>query len=159
VTHDQEEAIALGDKLGILLDGMIAQVGTPEEVFSVPKDIRIAEFLGMSNLIEGVVKSIDPYIVATREGDFTVGRSVRTEAPPGEDVTLLLKPINSQIAQNDQTENVLTGSVKEVEFRGQFYKIQISTPQNKLFELMLPEPLIPGSMVRLFIPESGIISY
>jgi spermidine/putrescine transport system ATP-binding protein len=158
VTHDQEEAVALGDKMGILLDGKIAQVGTPEEVFSAPKDIRIAEFLGMKNFLDGVITSIYPFVVSTPMGDFSVGQSGREDSHPGNKVTLLLKPINSQIAQKGQNENILDGTVKEVDFRGQFYKVIIEDLHSKQFEFMFSEPMSVGERVRLHIPAPSILA-
>lgn len=56
VTHDQDEALALGDQVAVMLDGRIAQVGRPEEVYGRPATPAVAEFLGEANLVEGVVR-------------------------------------------------------------------------------------------------------
>lgn len=56
VTHSFEEALTLGDKVGIMLDGQLAQIGSIKEVFSKPKDEKIASFLGFENIIEGVAQ-------------------------------------------------------------------------------------------------------
>lgn len=56
VTHDQEEALSLGDQVAVMLDGRIAQVGTPDQVYRRPVDLDVAAFLGAANLFEGEVR-------------------------------------------------------------------------------------------------------
>ncbi len=57
VTHDQEEAFTIGDRLVLLNDGQIIQNATPEDVYQTPKNAWVAKFIGLSNLLEGVVQS------------------------------------------------------------------------------------------------------
>ncbi|MDD2777348.1 MAG: tungstate ABC transporter ATP-binding protein WtpC [Methanocellales archaeon] len=57
VTHDQTEAMFLADRIGVMMDGEIAQVGTSKEIFNEPINERVAEFVGVENIIEGVVES------------------------------------------------------------------------------------------------------
>ncbi|MEY4156656.1 MAG: hypothetical protein RJB64_1377, partial [Pseudomonadota bacterium] len=59
VTHDQEEALSLADRIVVMRDGLVQQVGTPEELFSRPNQVDIAEFMGFRNVIRGTVVAID----------------------------------------------------------------------------------------------------
>ena len=70
VTHDQEEAVILGDRLAILHDGVIVQNDTPQQVYAAPANRWVAEFLGMKNFINGRVTSVNPLIVTTTPGEI-----------------------------------------------------------------------------------------
>ncbi|HIH36812.1 MAG TPA: ABC transporter ATP-binding protein [Methanocellales archaeon] len=97
VTHDQTEAMFLADRIGVMMDGEIVQVGTPREVFNKPINERVAEFVGVENIIEGMIESNEDGITVIRinghriEGisDYSVGDRVRLCLRP-EDITLAL---------------------------------------------------------------------
>ncbi|MER3425390.1 MAG: Fe3+/spermidine/putrescine ABC transporter ATP-binding protein, partial [Nitrospiraceae bacterium] len=55
VTHDWEEALALGDQLAVIKDGQVLQMGTPQEVFNLPKNVEVAKIVGMETVIPGRV--------------------------------------------------------------------------------------------------------
>lgn len=57
VTHDQTEALILADRIGVIMNGEIAQVGAPHELFNRPKNVRIADFVGVENILKGTIKS------------------------------------------------------------------------------------------------------
>src|SRR5690606_38649478 len=58
VTHDQEEALSLSDRIAVMFDGRVHQVGTPEEIYGHPTHRKVAEFVGESNYLPGVVRSV-----------------------------------------------------------------------------------------------------
>lgn len=82
VTHDQEEALSLGDQVAVMLDGRIGQVGTPDDVYRRPVDLHVAGFLGEANLFEGEVRD---GLLHTPLGQVRVGGSSRA-------VTALVRP-------------------------------------------------------------------
>jgi len=90
VTHDQEEAMAVGDVIVVMNDGAIEDVGTPERVYLQPASRFTANFMGDNNLIEGKVTRVEgaSVQVATALGDFTVAGSAQT----GDAVALSLRP-------------------------------------------------------------------
>ena len=92
VTHDQEEAILLGDRLALLHNGRIVQSGLTEEVYRQPANTWVARFLGMTNLLEGRVVSVNPLMVQTACG--TLGPFVPgypSLLSPGQVVHLLVR--------------------------------------------------------------------
>lgn len=84
VTHDQEEALYIGDRLGVMVNGRIEQVGTPEEVFSNPKNRFVAEFMGNTDFLPGTV---------TDKGIKTeIGLILqKTDLPPGTEIELAVR--------------------------------------------------------------------
>ncbi|MDI6640172.1 MAG: tungstate ABC transporter ATP-binding protein WtpC [Methanocellales archaeon] len=95
VTHDQTEAMFLADRIGVLMGGEIAQVGTPGEIFNAPINERVAEFVGVENIIEGVIESNEDGVALIdinghrieAVSTYSVGDRVRVCLRP-EDVTL-----------------------------------------------------------------------
>ena len=121
VTHDQEEAFAIADRVAVLSKGVIVQEGTPVELFLRPKNIFVAKFLGMDNLLTGEIVSLNPPVVSTAIGKFQV------ESAPGEigrNVTLLLRP---EAAKLDPQESELYSRISAVavdrSFRGRYQEV------------------------------------
>jgi ABC-type Fe3+/spermidine/putrescine transport system ATPase subunit len=71
VTHDQEEALALGDRLALLHEGQIVQMGVPEDVYRFPQNAWVAQFLGMENILPAVVKTASPLVVTSAIGELS----------------------------------------------------------------------------------------
>jgi iron(III) transport system ATP-binding protein len=90
VTHDQDEAMALSDRIVVMSGGQILRVGTPEEVYREPVDRRVAEFVGLCNFLTGTVRAGAEYRVITSE--FADGIAVRGEVADGADVTIAVRP-------------------------------------------------------------------
>ena len=68
VTHDQEEALTMSDKIVVMNQGEIYQIGTPEDIYNEPASTFVAKFIGESNIIEGIMK--DDYLVAFDDKDY-----------------------------------------------------------------------------------------
>jgi iron(III) transport system ATP-binding protein len=84
VTHDQDEALSMADSVAVLRDGLIVQVGPPEQLYARPVDVPLARFLGDANLVDGVV--------AGRAASTRLGRLPLLVAPGVERVVVLLRP-------------------------------------------------------------------
>ena len=97
VTHDQEEAVILGDRLAILHDGEIVQNDTPQQVYAAPANRWVAEFLGMKNFINGHVTSVNPLIVTTPLGKFEVNQLQPTGLKAGVEVTLVISTEDAKV--------------------------------------------------------------
>jgi ABC-type Fe3+/spermidine/putrescine transport system ATPase subunit len=119
VTHDQEEAFAVADRVVLMHQGKVEQSGKPEEIYHHPASIFAARFLGMTNLIEGeVVKDGQQNFIETTLGRFPIDLSV--EGP----VTVLLRPESATI--NGRNGIKLSGKMLEKTFRGNLCHTTIS---------------------------------
>ena len=94
VTHDQDEALSMADRVAVLRDGVIAQVGTPQELYEHPADLDIARFLGEANVIEGMVER---GAAQTSLGTITVRAGADGRLNEGR-VTLMIRPEHFKIA-------------------------------------------------------------
>ncbi len=134
VTHDQQEAFTIADKIILLHDGLVAQAGSASEVFNHPVNPWVASFLGLGNLLGGVTT---PDGVNTALGIFPCAHT----KPAREEVTLLLRP---QAVMADSEPSII-GNVADVIFRGQDYRVEL---ENGLYFYLEPAPSI-GQSIRV----------
>jgi putrescine transport system ATP-binding protein len=135
VTHDQEEAMTVADRIGVMNQGGLAQVGTPSEIYEQPNSRWVADFVGDVNLIEGKVQAIGPdgtRIASAGAGPLRVAQSI--EAEPGARVCVAVRPEKVRIAREPPTpshENCLSGQVAEIGYLGDLsiYKVRIADGQ------------------------------
>jgi spermidine/putrescine transport system ATP-binding protein len=156
VTHDQEEAFSLGDRIAILADGGIEQQGTPEEVYENPRNRKVAEFLGMTNIIEGKVISTVPVVLETASGKLQANDSVKRSLSIGQKVTVLLKSGQVKLAAS-ASFNRIEGLVKECLYRGEDYKIRIEIPTGQRFVFSVEQAYSTGQKMVFEVPPEEIV--
>ncbi len=120
VTHDQEEALTMSDKIVVMKDGEICQIGTPTEIYNEPADEFVARFIGESNIIDGVMK--EDYLVSFDDNDYTC---VDFGFKKNEEVDIVIRPEDIDIVARNR--GVLNGEVKSVLFKGVHYEIIVET--------------------------------
>lgn len=102
VTHDQEEAFTIGDRLLLLHDGKIVQDSPPDEVYHHPNNEWVARFIGLSNILDAEVLATNPYRVDSEIGEFTLVAQVGDDFKPGESVILLLRPDAARVGEKGE---------------------------------------------------------
>ncbi len=126
VTHDQEEALTMSDRIAVMNEGKLIQVGTSEEIYESPSELFVAAFVGEMSFLPGEI--VEPG--AVRLGGGEVVRAM-TDASPGTSVTLSLRPEMVQLYANRADcpvgRNAIDGSVARKIFQGEsmFYEIEI----------------------------------
>ena len=153
VTHDQEEAFTIGDRLVLLNDGQIIQNASPEDVYQTPKNAWVAKFIGLSNLLEGVIQSTQPLIVTTKIGDFSVQTGLPKNAKLADPVILLLRP--DAINMKDSNLNQFQAHVLDDVFLGNQWrgKLQMSDLE---FSFLVDESIPIGSIIKISIDPKQI---
>ncbi|MBA4380778.1 MAG: ABC transporter ATP-binding protein, partial [Anaerolinea sp.] len=147
VTHDQEEAFAIADRVLLLHEGEIVRDGSPSEVWNEPGSAWAARFLGLGNLVEGVVRfQVGKLKVETPAGVFGLG--CRHAHQAGEKVNLLLRPSGVWIAADGN----LHGVVADVVFHQDQFKV---TLESGLY-FYLPEAPKIGEAIAVSIPPSAV---
>ena len=120
VTHDQEEALTMSDKIVIMKDGEIQQVGSPQEIYNEPVNRYVANFIGESNIISGVM--LEDYLVKFDDHEFEcVDHGFRLNQP----VDIVLRPEDIDIVPVEQGK--LTGEVLSVLFKGVWNEVMVET--------------------------------
>ena len=120
VTHDQEEALTMSDKIVVMKNGEIQQVGTPQEIYNEPANRYVANFIGESNIIPGVM--LEDYKV--RFDDITFD-CVDFGFKENEPVDVVIRPEDIDIV--DVKDGKMTGEVLSVLFKGVHYEIMVET--------------------------------
>ncbi len=120
VTHDQEEALTMSDKIVIMKDGIIEQIGTPTEVYNEPVNEFCARFIGDSNIIDGVMKQDN--LVSFDEVDYECADYGFGE---NENVDIVIRPEDIDIVERNK--GLLNGEVKSVLFKGVHYEVIAET--------------------------------
>ena len=119
VTHDQEEALAISDRIAVMHDGHVEQVGAPEEIYTKPVNTFVANFIGVSGFVDGEARENS----VTLLGKKTL--PVRLQPGYAGPVTVSIRPENARIEELQEGE--LTGTINMVTFLGSFvdYEIQL----------------------------------
>ncbi len=102
VTHDQEEALTMSDRIAVMNEGRVEQIGTPEEIYHWPTTVFVAGFIGVANLLPArVVGLVDQQAVVTLAGDQRAEAAAPSwAAKPGSDCTLMVRPERLQLSDN-----------------------------------------------------------
>ncbi len=129
VTHDQEEALAMADRMAILTQGKIGQVGAPEQVYRMPTSAYVANFIGETNLIEGAaIETRDGYTMVQTATGPLVGRVSDPEwSPnPGDRVRLSIRP-EAWSLNSGAGDNLVQGTIRERSYLGQRIQYWVGT--------------------------------
>ncbi|QOJ78737.1 ABC transporter ATP-binding protein [Infirmifilum lucidum] len=160
VTHDQEEAMSLADRIAVMNRGRVHQVGPPKEVYSRPRDLFVATFIGRSTLLRGRVLEVTGSKAKIRvdgtviEGNVAHGYSMRE----GDSVVAIMRPEDFSVTE--PLDNVIEGTVELAMFIGMFNQLRIDVGGQKIVAYTDPGiELQPGSRVKLYIRASDVNIY
>ena len=153
VTHDQEEALTMSDRIALMNRGRIAQLGTAEDLYERPASRFVASFIGESNLFEGRVESSDGGAVFVHGEGSRLPLSPGLRAfRPGESCTLMVRP--EKIALGSDATDGLPGTVETVVYVGEFTRYRVRVAPETMINVKTPNTHAvarakPGDTVRL----------
>ena len=165
VTHDQEEALTMADRIVVMNGGVIEQVGSPEEIYGRPANPFVADFIGTMNFLAGTAAGSG----RVRLGHIELAASEGADgAAEGEAVTVCIRP-EDVVTRNvtPDTANAMPSTVKELEFLGSFYRATLRTrgPDPTTFRadfsvnLMRDLGIVEGGEVTVALPADHIRVY
>ena len=129
VTHDQEEALTMSDKVVVMNNGLIQQIGTPEDIYNEPENKFVAKFIGQSNIIDGIM--LDDLLVSIDNKKY---QCVDSGYAKNEPVDVVIRPEDIDIT--NYGKGVLNGTVTSVAFKGVYYDYDISIDNsNRVYEV------------------------
>ena len=145
VTHDQEEAFALCDRIAVMVGGKLMQIGKPRELYEQPADIAVARFLGRNNLIRAMrlssSKTADGEF-KTLDGEHTLHVSVARDelAPLNKPVVIAIRPEHVRLtSNNNDAPNSLRGTIREIVFAGATSTVRVDA-NGLLIEALVVQP-------------------
>lgn len=153
VTHDQEEALALSDRIAVINGGRVLQVGTPEEIYLRPRNRFVAEFVGLANFVEG--RWVAPGRVWTEAGELQVTEAGRG----GGRVLLAVRPEELRLRRvaPDGAVNVFPGRVQSVTFLGSLRRCTVEADGIRWVVDVRPEESVgPGQEIYVEVPPDRV---
>ena len=122
VTHDQAEALALSDRVAVMNAGRIEQVGTPDEIYDYPQSRFVADFIGLSDFVQGTVGALDAeeQTVVVHASGLEITVPATPEMSPGRNVLFFIRPNNVELfpASHPEGRNVFRGTVDKLTYLG-----------------------------------------
>ncbi|ACM27092.1 ABC transporter ATP-binding protein [Agrobacterium rhizogenes] len=160
VTHDQEEALSISDRIVVMNGGRADQIGTPYEIYNTPATRFVASFVGTLNLIEGKVVDPDSNRIMIGDQGVTLKQSV-TAYKPGDTVSLALRPEAGSLAESAKGDTALTGEVSSAHFLGSVIRTRMNVGGNTIsFDMFNSPGLLPpsvGEKVTLRFASSDLL--
>lgn len=147
VTHDQEEALTMSDKIVVMADGEIQQIGTPEEIYNEPANLFVADFIGESNIFHG--RMTGP------KKAFFCGAEFNCVDPyqKGTVIDAVIRPEDIKITEVDKGQ--ITGEVLSADFKGTFYNVIVRSGKTEI-EANSLKYYEPGTEVGMKIAPDNI---
>ncbi|WP_396449238.1 ABC transporter ATP-binding protein [Actinomadura sp.] len=159
VTHDQEEALALADRVVVLRSGKVEQIGTPEEVYTYPASTYIAGFMGYRNLLELPVRSVDDGRVTLGETGGLTLTGIGQEPITGGRAVAAVRPEDFRVAGAGEAENRVTLRVEVSEFHGREVAAEGVTEDGRVVHFKSPERIAPGERVALTVQPERVLVF
>ncbi len=161
VTHDQEEALTMASRIGVMQAGKLAQVGTPADIYEHPTCRYVAEFLGAANILPGTVRETGPNAALLDMGSFLLRAAGPAPLPVGQSLHVALRPERLRLGAG--LDNEVTGRVTQVAYRGEALALSVEIPTGQILRVTQPladgfgAPPSPGTHVTLSWPASACV--
>ncbi len=137
VTHDQEEAMTMANRIAIMSQGAVLQIGSPKEIYEFPQTRFVADFIGNINLFTGKLTTdeVDHCVITTPQRDIHIGHGI--SGVLGMEISVAVRPEKIDIAKTkpDQTENVFSGVVREIAYMGSYTTFVVAAGAGRLVKI------------------------
>ena len=169
VTHDQEEAMTMSDRIAVMDKGIIAQTGTPAEIYEAPNSRYVADFIGSVNILEGAVVSSDDAHVTIKGGDGEIVGALRGSKAPADGKTawFAIRPEKMQVSRSrpDNADNALEGEVWDIAYLGDMTIINVKLDSGNVVQAsminrsrLVEDPIGYEERIWLsFTADSGLV--
>jgi spermidine/putrescine transport system ATP-binding protein len=150
VTHDQEEAMAMSDRIAVMNDGRVEQVGSPREIYERPASAFVADFIGSLNALDVTIDEIvGAYALARLGGRNRVVVPVEASVRSGTTVRLAVRPEWVRIDEDEGDGSHLDGTVAEVVYLGMYTQFHVDTPVGRVVSHRLADdaPRLEGGAI------------
>jgi putative spermidine/putrescine transport system ATP-binding protein len=158
VTHDQDEALSLADRIVVMKDGVVQQIATPHDVYAQPANLHVARFMGYRNVIELDVKREDGDRVSLAGSGFGL-TGIRKQALTGSRAAVAMRPEEIVIGAGAGGVNTIAGRVENVEYCGRDSLLEVMTPSGTLLHVRAPVEVALGDTLNLHVPVERALVY
>jgi spermidine/putrescine transport system ATP-binding protein len=161
VTHDQEEALTMSDRLAVMSNGRIEQVGPPREVYEEPSTAYVADFLGVSNLMDAIAYGPTEGGCKVKFGEFEFVAGQGEPDAHGE-VKLSIRPERVDLETSDTTgSNRIPGMVERIVYVGSTMQVIVNLAPGEKLQALVPNegeaiPFEQGTAVSVHLPREAL---
>jgi putative spermidine/putrescine transport system ATP-binding protein len=162
VTHDQEEALSLADRLVVLRDGRVQQIGTPEELHDHPANWHVADFMGYRNLIDLTVESVEGSQARVTGNGMDLLAKLVQPASVGDNIRVAIRPSDLLVVRPGESttgRNTLQAQVNVVEYQGREFAVGVTTTGGQNLFVHAEEAPVPGATVTLAVDPARALVY
>lgn len=161
VTHDQEEALSMSDRIVVMHQGKADQLGTPFEIYNQPKTRFVASFVGTINVLEGSITDAQTGRFLLNGTELSLGRSL-PKLKAGDSIALALRPEAASLGQVAGKAGQLQGSVQDVNFLGSVIRVRVKVGESVLSldgfnQPSIAPPKAGDQVVVSFAPEALLL--
>ena len=146
VTHDQEEALSISDRIAVMHQGVAEQVATPFEIYNRPSTRFVANFVGTLNVLEGVVTDERRGVVQVAGSDVALADKI-TKQKAGDRVSLALRPETVSLGEGGGQQTRLNGKIAEVSFLGSVIRVKVAVGDDLVSLDTFNKPQMPPPRV------------
>ncbi|MCC5015487.1 MULTISPECIES: spermidine/putrescine ABC transporter ATP-binding protein PotA [unclassified Legionella] len=135
VTHDQEEALSMSDRIVIFNHGHIEQIGTPREVYETPSNLHVAMFIGEANIFDITVDALDEQDLLTKIESVTLRCKNTARFKPGDKAHLIIRPEDIRVwslNEVEDTQEMLPGKIVDIVYKGSTVDLKVELPSGKI---------------------------
>jgi putative spermidine/putrescine transport system ATP-binding protein len=158
VTHDQEEALSLADRLVVLREGRVQQIGTSEELHTRPANWHVADFMGFRNIMEVDVTRVSGTEVVVQAGELRLRGTATADVAVGDRVVAAVRPEDVLVSAADGPDGT-PATVEVVGYQGRELAVEVRTSDGRALHLRTEQRLAPGDAVTLTIDPQRLLVY
>ena len=162
VTHDQEEALSMADRLVVLREGRVQQIGTPAQLHNSPANWHVADFMGYRNLIDLEVTAVNGSTVTVQDQGFTLKATAVHPATVGEKVRVAIRPEDLMVVSPTvavQGGNTTKATVSVVEYHGREFAVDVTTAGGRALHVCSDHAPQVGSIVELTADPARVLVF
>jgi putative spermidine/putrescine transport system ATP-binding protein len=158
VTHDQDEALSLADRIVVMKDGAAQQIAPPQDVYSQPANLHVARFMGYRNVLElGIVAEEGPLVILSGPDIRLTG--TRKLPLDGGRACVAFRPEEAALVDNAHVPNTIPGKVANVEYGGRDSLVDVVTPAGTLLHVRSARQSRPGDTAYVHVPVERALVY
>jgi putative spermidine/putrescine transport system ATP-binding protein len=158
VTHDQDEALSLADRIVVMKDGVVQQIATPQEVYSQPANLQVARFMGYRNVLELSVEREQDGRVTLAGVDIEL-TGVRKQPLAGARACVAIRPEEILVGDGPGGLNTIAGRVENVEYCGRDSLVDVVTASGTLLYVRAATHVAMGESLRVHVPAERALVY
>jgi len=162
VTHDQEEALSMADRLVVLREGRVQQVGTPQELHNGPANWHVADFMGYRNLIDMDVTTVGAATVTVQDNGFALRATATQPVSVGDKVRVAIRPEDLMAVSEVvpvHSGNTTQAFVSVVEYHGREFAVGVTTPGGQSLYVRSDHAPVVGSTIELTADPARVLVF